>query len=518
MENRYLNDDDLKYLERIDPFPGIEEALTDIINNNNYKGQRVPYLEFNDALAAEYIPNEEEMTRMPKLCINILDQNESLFDVIFEIEIDLWESELSRHGKSTLDCLMFSRFADLFVDQGYAKSVAIVAMDVRAAARFMTYYLEVFGYKDISELNIRKYMSFTSGDMSKLYLPDEITVPVALGKAVAKLKELKFSYDDAVLLFVSGLSDSMAERAKRMGLFVDSTDESFYMSFEEYWKDRDEIDRRRSYRNFDCLYLSVGRNGYCEYFYIDDSETDLRFLTDYFLFLNPDVDKDEIVVSLDFSSCKDYESEEDSHDENEDLTDWLFSFYPDSSEDDTAKLSRLLEELGKMRAYYNEKFEKVESERIHGLSTDGEDLDYKAFRETEPSSVICQVYKDLDWYQIGQEVKKTCLYDEDGRLVMEISRQDLSDCYYFEPVVKAVCTLYLNREQKDEFYKLYSDPRLETYEYDVEEDSEPPVTICLLDDVGLVSKYVAYCLISVGYDPKRLSCELDFVKCDNSGR
>ena len=53
MEYRCLTDNDLKYLENIDPFPGIEEAITDIINNNNYNGQRVPYLEFNDALASE---------------------------------------------------------------------------------------------------------------------------------------------------------------------------------------------------------------------------------------------------------------------------------------------------------------------------------------------------------------------------------------------------------------------------------------------------------------------------------
>ena len=73
MEYKCLTDYDLKYLESVTPFPGIEAALTDIINNNNYKGTRVPYLEFNDALAAEYMPNEEEMTRMPKLCIKMLD-------------------------------------------------------------------------------------------------------------------------------------------------------------------------------------------------------------------------------------------------------------------------------------------------------------------------------------------------------------------------------------------------------------------------------------------------------------
>ncbi|MDE6561804.1 MAG: hypothetical protein K2K75_10520 [Muribaculaceae bacterium] len=504
MEYRCLTEYDLKYLESIAPFPGIEEALTDIINNNNYNGLRVPYLEFNDALTPEPGDTQEDIPNMPEFRINVVDTMPSLFDIGFEIEIDLWKCDLTRHGKSALYCLMSSRFADLFVDHGYAKSVAIVAMDVWAAARFMTYYLQVFGYKDTSELVICKNMSFTSGDRLKLFLPEEIKVPVALGKAVAKLKELKFSYDDCVFLQVSGLSDCIADRAKRMSLYVDSIDESIDMSFEEYWEDQDEIDKRRSYRNFDCLDLSVGRNGYWEYFSCGISDEDLRFLTDYFLFLNPDVDKDEIVVSLDFSVCKDYESEEDCYDENEDLSDWYFSFYPDGSEDEPAKLSHLLDEVGKMRAYYDEKFEIEESERIHGLSPDGEDLDYKAFRETEPSPTIYQIYKNLEWYRIGQEVRKTCLYDDDGRLVMEISRQDLSDCYYFEPVVNAVCTLYLNREQKEEFYRLYFEPGIRTYEYEPENDETTAVTVSLPDDCELVCHCLSYWLSAVGIDPDSL--------------
>ena len=505
MEYRCLTDNDLKYLENIDPFPGIEEAITDIINNNNYNGQRVPYLEFKDAMVSETEDTEEDMPIMPELCINVLDPMPSLFDIVFGIGIDLWKCDLTRHGKSALYCLMSSRFADLFVDHGYAKSVAIVAMDVHAAARFMTYYLKVFGYKESSELIMCKNMSFTSGDRSNLCLLDEITVPVALGKAVAKLKELKFSYDDCVFLQVSGLSDGIAERAKRMSLYVDSIDESIDMSFEEYWEDQDEIDKRRSYRNFDCLNLSVGRNGYWEYFSCGISEVNLRFLTDYFLFLNPEVDKDEIVVSLDFSFCKDYGSEEDNHEENEDLSDWYFSFYPDGSEDEPAKLTHLLDEVKKMRAYYDEKFEIEESERIHGLSPDGEDLDYKAFRETAPSHTIYQIYKNLDWFRIGQDVKKTSLYDDDGRLVMEISRQDLADCYYYEPVVNAVCTLYLSREQKEEFYKLYFEPGIRRYEYEPENDETTAVTASLPDDCELVCHCLSYWLSAVGIDPDSLN-------------
>lgn len=506
MENIYLNDDDIKFLERIDPFPEVVENLNDIIANNKFNRSRDPFLEFKDISANDPESASESEWNMPKLTIGALEPSSSDGNIVFQVSINLWNCDQTRHGKSALVCWLTSRFKRYFVDDDYAISYAVLEMDEATAARFMTYYLKVFGYKGSSDFKIGMYMWYTTGRTSKLYLPDDVTVPETFRRAVAKLKELQAIYDDGIFIRLSGLRDRETNESVSMHSYIED-DGTVVLECSDYWADRNEIERRRLYRNFD--YMDVWAEGY-EYmvgFFEGDSEESLRFIIDYFLFLNPDIRNDEIVASLDFCYCRDYYSEEDSEKDDDDISDWLYSFYPDGSEDAPEILSRLLDELE--RKYNDEKYAEEKSSQIHGFTPESVDLDYKAFRETEPSDSVQYIYKDLEWYKVGwQGGRKACFYDEDMRLVMEISRQDLGYFYFFHTKVKTVCTFYLSREQKDEFYKLYSDPRLETYEYEAEGNSEPPVTICLPDDVELVSKYVAYCLTSVGYDSKRLSCEL----------
>lgn len=519
MENRYLNDDDLKFLERIDPFPEVVEKLNDIFANFEINLGRDPFLEFKDISADDPESASESEWNMPKLIIGALEPSSSDGNIVFQVSINLWNCDQTRHGKSALVCWLTSRFKRYFADYNYANYYAVLEMDKATAARFMTYYLKVFGYKGSSDFKIGMYMCYNTGSKSKLYLPDDVAVPETFRRAVSKLKELQAIYDDGIFIRLSGLRDRETNESVSIHAYIIIEDVVFViLDYSAYFTDRNEIERRRLYRNFDCLDAWAEGYEYTVGFFEGDSEESLRFITDYFLFLNPDISNDEIVASLDFCYCRYDKAEEEDVKVDEDISDWLYSFYPDGSEDAPEILSRLLDELENRRKCYDEKYEEENSTQVHGLSPDGENLDYKAFRETEPSDAVQYIYNDLDCYKVGRQGgRKACFYDEDKRLVMEISRQDLGKFYFSHYNVKTVCTFYLSPEQKEEFYKLYSAPRLETYEYEAKEDSEPPVTICLPDDVGLVSKYVAYCLTSVGYDPKRLSCELDFIKCDNPG-
>lgn len=506
MDFTYLDADGMKFLAGIDPYSEIIDKLNDIIANNNFKRENQPSLVIKNTSSDESGSASESVWNMPKLRVTLLEQSASERNIVFQVCIVLYNCDHTRNGKSALVCMLTSRFKECFTADNFAQYYAVLSMDVTTAARFITYYMKVFGYEESSDYRIGMNMWFTSGGKSELNLSEDVTVPEPLRRAVSKLKELHLVYDDWIFVRLSGPGDRETNKSMIIQSYTDE-DGSIILDFSNYVTDRTEIEKIRSYRNFDYLDVWAERDGYVVGLIEDDSEESLRFITDYFLFQNPNISNDGIVASLDFNYCSYYDQEE-ANEGDDDTSDLLYSFYPDGSEDAQEKLARFLDEVKNRHRYYEEKCEEENQTQVHGLTPYGEDLDYKAFRKAESSEAVRYIYNDLGWYHIEYGGRKARFSDESGKLVMEISRQDLSRIYCLSSNVVAVCTFYLSQEQKDEFYKLYSDPRIGTYEYEAEDDKEPAVTVCLPDDVELVSKYVAYCLISVGYDPKRLSCEL----------
>lgn len=507
METNYIDADGMEFLRRVTPFPGIVDGLNDIIANNNFKGCPQPFLEFSDALEEKSETSKKEGPRMPQLRLMVLNPTASLFEAVFLVSINLWGCDLTRDGKSAYDCLLYSRFGKLFRRDKLAWNSAVVAMDIMTAARFMTYYLSLYGFHDPSELKIGRHMSFTSRDISKMKLPSFITVPDPFRRAVAKLKELPLSYCDSVYLRMSGSSD----RGTNDSMMIHSYSEDYgdgdclFLSYDYEWKNRSEVERLRAYENFDCLDARISGDWCNAEIHMDDEdlETTARFLTDFFLFLNPGVKIDEIVVSLDFSACRDYDSEDKVGNKDEDVTDWLFSFYPDGSEDESAKMEILLKALEKMRSYYEEKFEEEcgDTSNVDDVDEDGLHLNFKEFFATEPSYAIMNTLENLVVWQGG---KTYYFYDGDDKLVMVVGRQNLSGFYFQDPKVKTVCTFYLSKVQKDAFDKLYFGVKNHRYEYDGSNEEVVEVTVCLQSDDNIAGKYISYWLAALGYDPELL--------------
>ena len=511
MEPINLTVKDLKFLENIEPFPEIAEKLNDIIANNNFSQYREPCLEFSDNPAIESDPASETEWNMPSLKIAVLEPTESWSDITFKICISLWNCDQTRQGKAVLDCLYFSRFSRYFAYSGYAEAEVEMKMDVTTAARFMTYYIKVFGYVQPSDFKIEICMWFTCASISELHIPAEVFVPESFRRAVAKVKELQLTYDDWIFMQVSGPCDRETNESLTMHSYIDD-EGSMSIWYEGYWKDRDVIERMRSYRNFDCLDVRTESGGYCIDFDVDDSEESLRFITDYFLFHNPDVRNDEIVVSLDFSICRDYKSDGNAsnEDSDEDLSELLFSFYPDGSEDSPGKLVRLIDDVEKSRRYDEQRSKEAESMQKHGITPLGYDVDWNAFYETEPSEAILSGYRKLGWYRIGDIGRQDHLrfYDADDRLVMDMSRQDLSGCYYFTPQVKTVCAFYLTQEQKEEFDQLFFADGMQRFEYETDNEEYAEIAVSLPDNSAVISKFVTYWLKAIGYNPDLLFPEL----------
>lgn len=343
--------------------------------------------------------------------------------------------------------------------------------------------------------------------MSKMKLPSFITVPDTFRRAVSKLKELHTSWCDFIYLRISGLHDRDTNDSMMIHSYNEDYDDGncLFLSYEYEWKDRSEAERLRAYENFDCLDIHISGDWCNAEINLDDTDfkTAGRFFTDFFLFLNPEIKIEEIVVSLDFIACKDYESEDRIENKNEDVTDWLFSFYPDGTEDDPAKMDRLLDALEKKRRYYEEKSEEecCDTSNVDDVDEDGVRLNFKEFLTTEPSNAIMDSLEDLvDW----QGVKKHYFYDNDDKLVMVVGKQNLSGFYFQDPKIKTVCTFYLNQDQKDVFDKLYFGMKNQRYEYEGANEEMVEETVCLQGDDNIAGKYISYWLAALGYDPDQL--------------
>ncbi len=351
-------------------------------------------------------------------------------------------------------------------------------------------------------------MAFSSGDLTKMKFKNLIPVPDTFRRAVSKLKDLGISYCDFVYLRISGLSHNNTGTSLSIHSYTDyDEDEDYdYLSF-CYCNEaieKSDIESRRSYQNFECMRFGIRGDSYYEEIYLLDEDLDqtMRFFTDYFLFLNPDIKAEDIVVSLDYSSAKDFDSKlEDCCVQDKESSDWLFSFYPDGTEDSTEKLKFLTAKLEKLRKA-TIKAEEEDAKKYANMESYEEtpiEKQIGVFLATPLSEEIQEAHLSL--YRVNKEVH---FYDPEDRLVMTISKQYMSSQQGQESNIKTVCTFYLTPEKKQLFDNLYFGTRHQRYEYENSQEGLSVQTVCLQPDTHLATHYISYWLTSIGYDPATL--------------
>ena len=203
--------------------------------------------------------------------------------------------------------------------------IAVFEIDIRMVACLITYYLQFLRVPE-SDLQVNKSMDVSQGDMSLAIIPDDVMVPDTFQRAYAKLQELDVQEEDCIFMRLQA-GDSSSENE---WLDVDvwkENDDLFYCE-QQAVGGRDALERRRSYRNFDCIYFYIHTKIYRELICFSDPDFMMRFLTDYFLFLYPQVRQEDIVTSL---VCV----KEIGYD---DVLYKEYFFYPDGSEDSPEKL------------------------------------------------------------------------------------------------------------------------------------------------------------------------------------
>lgn len=505
MNFNYLDPEDLQFLEKIIPFPGIEDRLKEIIANNNFKGGEFPFLDIHVTPTKYSDTSIEQSQEWHLFRIGVLEPRVSLFETLFNVRMMFWSS--SPENSNAYDYLPYSKFERYF-EYNKVRASASLAMDTLTAAQLITYYLQSFGFSDINQIKTERNMSFSSGDLTKMNFQNPITVPDTFRRAVAKVKDLRIDYCDFVYLRISGLLQNNTTKSLSIHSYTDydEDEDCDYLSFcySNESIEKSDVENRRYYQNFECMNFGIRGDSYYEEIYLldDDLEQTMRFFTDYFLFLNPDIKADDIVVSLDYSSAKDFDSKlEDCCVQDKESSDWLFSFYPDGTEDSPEKLKFLTAKLEKLwKATI--KAEEEEAKKYANIESYEEPPIGKQigiFLATPLSEAIQEAHSCLD--ELDKEVY---FYDTEDRLVMTMSKQDLTNQYTQKSDIKTVCTFYLTPEKGQLFDTLYFGTRHQRYEYESSQEGISVHTVCLQPDTPLASHYISYWLTSLGFDPSSL--------------
>ena len=117
-----------------------------------------------------------------------------------------------------------------------------------------------------------------------------------------------------------------------MEIEVWKEDEDLLFSMQQSVGDRAALEYRRSYRNFDCIHYYIQSKIYKEFMAFSDPNFMMRFLTDYFLYIYPNIRQEEIVTSIVcLNECCKVDTEYIE-----------YFFYPAGSEDSPEKLEEFI--------------------------------------------------------------------------------------------------------------------------------------------------------------------------------
>lgn len=333
-------------ISEIQPLPKLEEAIREIIDKHNFASIYLPGIGI-------YVPNGYELDAHYLYTIDIKWENDTSS-----------RFKVSLHVRKYLDGSPADMGAPLYVDlfrlvdefSVFRHYEAVIDIDYPTLARFVTYYMQYLGLPSSSDITVENSYSLTRGDISLVKLSDAICIPRVLQRAFDKLKSLAIPpYIDVMIC----IDNESAADSDYMAADIRYDDTGLVRIYSNIVAGKDYVEKRHNYRNFDCIKYQWDGQGFVEEFEMyDDADKVMRFMTDYFLFLNPAVNQESISVILKFSPGL-----KGCYEEFDDLDDWYYCFYPDGTETDSELLDKYIDEIStKYTSFQTDRFLKS-----HGL-------------------------------------------------------------------------------------------------------------------------------------------------------
>lgn len=145
--------------------------------------------------------------------------------------------------------------------------------------------------------------NISKGDVSLITVPDNLKVPVALLNAVDKIIAMGFVPKDVVVL---DLYNRDIDSQENLLCNIGYEEGNLIISWHNL-EDKAHVDKMRAWKNFDCVWYYRSGKRYLSKLNLETEEKEfvMKFLTDLFMFLNPDINIDDLCVSLDFSNVAD---------------------------------------------------------------------------------------------------------------------------------------------------------------------------------------------------------------------
>ncbi|MDE7350603.1 MAG: hypothetical protein K2N25_06005 [Muribaculaceae bacterium] len=339
----HLDSEDLRTLESVNPDTIVVDSLTEALECYSYTRQHSnsnPKISFYDGVSYGEDDFEFLPLGLPRVIVELMDP----FISRFFIRIDISRSDYERYSEA----FSSSAFGHYFktCDYGSVQGLySIFEADVLIFARLITYYFrligfyfELTGFSKPDSLRVNKQVDVSKGDMSLAVISDDIKVPETFRRAFAKVKELDIQEEDR--MYIRLLTGNPKNENESMEIHVWKEGGDLFFSEQQKVGDRDDLEHRREYRNFDCISFYIHTKIYNEFMVFSDPDFMMQFLTDYFLFLYPHVRPEDIATSM---ICV----EENGY---EDVNYIEYFFYPDGSEDSPEKLEDFIMTMHNWRA------------------------------------------------------------------------------------------------------------------------------------------------------------------------
>ena len=139
----------------------------------------------------------------------------------------------------------------------------------------------------------------TSNGLILAILEDDIVVPQTLHDAVLRIEGMNITQDDSIL--VEMYCENNPDYMESIMFWAGFEEGKFWFYWSWIYDSDDKMNNLKSYRNFKCLDWSDWkdcRKMECCSLSTADIDYALRFLTDYFMFLNPKVKTEDILVDV----------------------------------------------------------------------------------------------------------------------------------------------------------------------------------------------------------------------------
>ena len=521
-----LDNDDLNFLEKIQPLPIVEKEIEYIIKNNRFDLEATPCIHFGTSGNDEQLLPDEPM-ELPNVTLSFL----SWPNLVFQVQIGCYADCVLPSGDKFSECMRRSKLSHLFLQICNNSYEVSLQTDFATLVRFLTYYLTLLGYSESDIADLRRKAIISRGDTSQIYLPDDITVPPTLQRAFSRMMELQITSKRYGEFYLTLSCGNPVEYEDDFRFSVDLEDGLFKFYIYRQLRN-EEVESRRQYRNFNCLKCgyTTHSGGYEEMKIVTSDPADgLRLFTDFFLYLHPDVAYDEIIAGFLFMEYINLDDYDDSR-EDEYGCDWIglylksaYHFYPDGSEDSPEvmdsfwKAIRVHEEREAQEDAEIEasKFEEVPAqnhsfrigwnityytEGVEICRNDAVDDIVSSYIETIPADAIVDY---LERFQPKRDFREIVEIYADSLMCMLI---DMDNDYFrtYGAQGDMIMNMHLSPEQVGIFEDAYLNEAGQMHRF---RDGWYLISIKLGRDINSAAKRITYYLNALGYDLSALKFE-----------